>query len=209
MKKILILEDQPEAMERLQGVIASAFPDAVCKGITTLSQLKSTHLTASYDLALIDLNLPDGSGIEALRLLDEASPETLLIVITVMGDDAHIVAALSAGAQGYLLKEQGDRQLVRQLRELPDGLPALSPSVVRRMMNHFQRTAPNTADDGQLTEREKEILTWVARGMRNSEVAAELAIAESTVASHIKSIYRKLSISSRAEASWQAARLGL
>lgn len=66
-----------------------------------------------------------------------------------------------------------------------------------------------TVDDGQLTEREKEILTWVARGMRNSEVAADLAIAESTVASHIKSIYRKLSISSRAEASWQAARLGL
>jgi len=116
---------------------------------------------------------------------------------------------LSAGAQGYLLKQQPADQLGRQLVQLHDGIPALSPSIARRIMEHFRMTGPVADDDAGLSDREKQTLGLIARGFRNVDVAESLGIAESTVASHIKSIYRKLGISTRAEASWHATRLGL
>ncbi len=89
------------------------------------------------------------------------------------------------------------------------GVPALSPSIARRIMEHFSLTGPTDVPDCQLTEREVEVLTLIARGLRNAEVAEILGLAQTTIASYIKSVYRKLGISSRAEASWHATRLGL
>ena len=91
---------------------------------------------------------------------------------------------------------------------MAEGLPALSPSVARRIMEHFRRTGP-AAPDNDMTGREREVLGLIGRGLRNAEVAVQLGISENTVAGYIKSIYRKLGISSRAEASWHASRLGL
>lgn len=107
-----------------------------------------------------------------------------------------------------LLKEQPRELLVRQLTDTVEGVPALSPSVARRIMEHFRRTGPNT-EETTLTARERDVLGLVGRGLRNSEVAQALQLSDHTVAGYIKSIYRKLDISSRAEASWHAARLGL
>src|SRR5690606_37133972 len=96
----------------------------------------------------------------------------------------------------------------RQLRQMAEGIPALSPSVARRSMEHFRRTGPAAPDD-DLTARVREVLGLIGRGLRNGEVSAQLGISENTVAGYIKSIYRKLGISSRAEALWHASRLGL
>lgn len=126
-----------------------------------------------------------------------------------MGDDAHIVAALSAGAQGYLLKEQDAEMLVKQLKQVTEGLPALSPSIARRIMEHFRLIGPVAEPDGHLTAREQEVLALIGKGMRNVDVAVDLELAVNTVASHIKSIYRKLGINSRAEAAWHATQIGL
>lgn len=161
------------------------------------------------DIALIDLGLPDGSGLDVLRTLREVNRKALCVVTTIMADDAHIVAALSAGADGYLLKEKSTQAVVRQLGQLADGIPALSPSIARRIMDHFRMTGPVEVDSHDLTRREREVLALIARGLRNVDVAEQLAIAEGTVAQHIKSIYRKLGISSRAEAAWHATRMGL
>lgn len=169
----------------------------------------SASLTQPFDLALIDLGLPDGSGLDVLRLLRRGSPEAIAVVTTVMGDDASIVAALSAGADGYLLKESTPAVLARQLAQLSIGMPAISPAVARRIMEHFRLTGPTAEIDAQLTERETEVLGLIARGLRNAEVAAEMGIAETTVAGYIKIVYRKLGIGSRAEAAWHANRLGL
>ena len=177
----------------------------------------SDNSTAIGNMAMAD-------GVDAIAIGDNAmatgpsttsvggeteGPGTTAIVTTVMGDDAHIVAALSAGAEGYLLKETPPDLLHRQLVQLADGIPAISPSIARRIMEHFRFTGPAAEPDGELTAREKEVLTLIARGLRNSDVASALVLAESTVASHIKAIYRKLDIGSRAEASWHATRLGL
>jgi DNA-binding NarL/FixJ family response regulator len=106
------------------------------------------------------------------------------------------------------MKDTPDTLMVTQLQQISHGLPALSPAVARRLMGHFRRTGPITAE-AVLTQRESEVLALISRGLRNAEVAGSLGIAESTVAGYIKSIYRKLGISSRAEAAWHAAQLGL
>jgi DNA-binding NarL/FixJ family response regulator len=208
MRNALIVEDVAETRLWLAEIIVSAFPECRIREASCVR----TGLAAAeqdFDLALIDLGLPDGSGLDVLRSLRRKSPGTLCVITTVVGDDSHIISALSAGAQGYLLKEQPAELLSRQLAQLAEGVPALSPSIARRIMEHFKMTGPVADDDAGLSEREKQTLGLIARGFRNSDAAKHLGIAESTVASHIKSIYRKLDISTRAEASWHATRLGL
>lgn len=208
MTEVLIVEDLKETRTWLAEIARAAFPD--CQVVEAASVREAiVRLDATrVDIALIDLGLPDGSGLDVLRRLRHDQPQATCIVTTVMGDDASIVGALSAGAQGYLLKEQPRELLVRQLTDTVEGVPALSPSVARRIMEHFRRTGPNT-EETTLTARERDVLGLVGRGLRNSEVAQALQLSDHTVAGYIKSIYRKLDISSRAEASWHAARLGL
>jgi DNA-binding NarL/FixJ family response regulator len=209
MKKCLIVEDIHETRRWLAEIVVAAFPHCLVAEAATVGEGLRLADGGGFDLALIDLGLPDGSGLEVLRGIKRRTPDAVCVITTVMGDDAHIVAALSAGAQGYLLKEQPAELLSRQLTELSTGVPALSPTIARRIMEHFQRTGPAAVGDDDLSEREKQTLALISRGLRNIDVANQLGIAESTVASHIKSIYRKLGISSRAEAAWHATRLGL
>lgn len=213
MKNILIVEDIGETRKWLTDIALSAFQHAKIEQSTTMREGLTAVARQHYDLALIDLGLPDGSGLDILRALkaksDESSEETMCIVTTVLGDDAHIVAALSAGAQGYLLKEQTSDMLTQQLKQLSQGVPALSPAIARRVMEHFRFTGPAGPSEGNLSDREQEVLALISRGMRNIDVANALNLTEHTVASHIKSIYRKLGINSRAEASWHAAQMGL
>lgn len=210
MTSILIVDDLAEARAWLHDISLSAFPGP--HRVQTVATMQAGIAAArahDFDVALIDLKLPDGSGLEVLRTLRHKPIPTLCVVTTVLGDDAHIVAALSAGADGYLLKEQPAETMIRQLSQLADGVPALSPPVARRIMAHFQLTGPVATADETLTDREKEVLALISRGMRNQEVSDLLALSANTVATHIKSIYRKLGISSRAEASWYAAMLGI
>lgn len=209
MNQVLIVEDVSETRQWLIDVVMAAFNNCHIHEASSVAEGVMAMAGNVFDLALIDLGLPDGSGLEVLRNLRKRSPKTTCVITTVVGDDAHIIAALSAGAHGYLLKEQTAELLSRQLVQLAEGVPALSPSIARRIMQHFQRTGPASECDGKLTDREKETLALLARGYRNADTAEQLGIAESTVASHIKAIYRKLGISSRAEASWHATRLGL
>ena len=210
MTRILIVEDLAEARKWLQDVAREAFPGPhEIDAKATLQDGLAAAARHDYHVALIDLRLPDGSGIEVLRALRQRNSSTLCVVTTAMADDVHIVAALSAGANGYLLKEQPSAMIVRQLSQLADGIPALSPAIARRIMEHFQLTGPAAEPEESLTEREKEVLALIGRGMRNVDVSEQLSLSGNTVATHIKSIYRKLGISSRAEASWHAAMLGL
>lgn len=117
---------------------------------------------------------------------------------------------INRAVQDFMRDSYGaEAVLVRQLRQQAEGVPALSPRIARRIMEHFRHTASAADDASVLTEWESEVLGLIGRGLRNAEVAAELGLSENTVAGYIKAIYRKLDISSRAEASWHANRLGL
>ena len=209
MRSGFILEDVPETRQWLTVLLQEAFEGISVQAAGTVREGAQLVRSAAFDVALIDLSLPDGNGLDVLRSYRKASPEGAAIVTTVMSDDSHIVSALAAGADGYLLKEQPYEMLVRQLRELSSGIPALSPSVARRIMSHFRLTGPLESEEENLTKRETEVLALIARGLRNSEAAAALGISDNTVSGYIKTIYRKLGISSRAEASWHASRMGL
>ncbi|WP_417414610.1 response regulator [Hoeflea sp.] len=209
IRNLLIVEDVAEAAEWLTGIAQDAFPDAAISIAQTIAGALAKVNDLNWDMALIDLGLPDGSGLEVIRHIRKLYPNTICVVTTVLGEDAHIVAALSAGAQGYLLKGQPSTLIQRQLVQLEQGMPALSPTIARRIMEHFQRTGPIDGDTEKLTSRELDVLTLVGKGLRNADVALALGLAETTIATHIKAIYRKLGISTRAEAARHAIRLGL
>ncbi|GAB5430111.1 MAG: response regulator transcription factor [Devosia indica] len=206
---LLIVEDISEAMTSLIRIAQAAFPEARIDTARNMKEARLQIVQRQWSMALVDIGLPDGSGLDLVRMFSELTPETICVVSTVLGDDAHIVAALSAGAQGYILKGQPEPVLLRQLMQIQHGVPPLSPTIARRIMEHFQRTGPVESEGNSLTRRELEVLKLLAKGLRNTDVAMALDLAESTIATHIKSIYRKLGISSRAEAALHATRLGL
>ncbi|MDF1726166.1 MAG: response regulator transcription factor [Sulfitobacter sp.] len=207
--RILIVEDIQQARQFLIGLLRTTFPDAeLCEACDMRSAL-ALCARWQFDLAFIDLQLPDGDGYAVLRRLGETQDRVTSIVTTAMGSDSAIVAALSAGADGYLLKSDPPDLIASHLRQLPGGTLPLSPAIARRVLDHFRATGPNVDDAQTLTPREAEVLSLVGRGLRVADVARALDLAPSTVSSHVKAIYRKLNISSRAEAAYQAARMGL
>lgn len=210
MMKVLIVEDMPATRSWLAEMVGEAFPGAEVREAGGQAEgLQLCESEAAPGLALVDLILPDGPGLEVIRRLAVRHPDTQRIVVTVSGDDADLVAALSAGAQGYLLKDQPREVLVRQLAQAAAGVPAISPSVARRIMDHFRLTGPCDNKEDLLSPREREVLGLIARGLRIADAARALGMAEGTAASHVKSIYRKLDIGSRAEAALHASRMGL
>jgi DNA-binding NarL/FixJ family response regulator len=216
MQHALIVEDLPEIRDWLADVARAAFP---ALQVTTAGRVDQALLCVAertYDLALIDLGLPDGSGIDVVGALRQHQPRALPVVVTIYDDDDHLFPALQAGAFGYLLKEQPQETLVAQLLRMTQGEPPLSPPIARRVLAHFaderqrrQVLARQLDAQVKLTERETEVLQRVAKGYTLPEIAQQFGLSRHTIADHIKQIYRKLNVSSRAEAALEAARRGL
>lgn len=162
-----------------------------------------------FDLALIDLALPDGRGTTVIQALSQHNPQCMIVVASLFDDDGHLFPALRAGAQGYLLKDQDFVQLVNQLRGIGEGRPPLSPSVARRLLAHFRQVPETSAESATLTPREREVLMQLARGISIAKIGIELGISRHTVGDHVKNLYRKLNISSHTQAALQARNLGL
>jgi DNA-binding NarL/FixJ family response regulator len=216
MKTALIVEDLPDIRTWLAQVADEAFPGMQLVLASRVSEGVTAVATQQIDLALVDLGLPDGSGIDLLRLLHERQPQAVSVVVTIYDDDEHLFPALQAGAFGYLLKDQPQEQLVAQLLRITHGEPPLSPPIARRVLGYFAGASSRQTtlvkqieEEGRLTERETEMLQRVAKGYTLAEVAQQLGVTRNTVAAHIKNVYRKLNVSSRAEAALEAARLGL
>lgn len=206
MDTILIIEDIEEVRRWLVGQVRSVFPDALIEGVSTKRQGMNKLEQSAYDLALVDLSLPDGSGIEILRRVQELGLPTLCVVATIHDDDEHLFTALQAGARGYLLKDMSEGDFIERLRRIVNGEPPLSPTIAHRMIDFFSKSATERA---RLTPREMEVLTVIAKGMTTGETAEMLGLSSHTVSGYVKEIYQKLDISSRAEASLKAFQLGL
>ena len=212
MQTALVLEDFADTRIWLCEVLHEAFSDIAITEAATVSQARKLLDTQTFDLALIDINLPDGSGIDVISDIVARTPTTYCVVATIFDDDQHLFAALQAGAQGYLLKEQPKEQFINSLSGLLNGEPPLSPPIARKILRHFQTPAPTTATQNnlvELSEREREILTLVAKGFKRNEIGPMLGISPHTVATHLKTIYSKLNVTSRAEATMEALRMGL
>ena len=216
--RILIVDDHHSARAWLERALKSAFSEAQ---ITTAADAAGGREALSQaieqlpELALIDLGLPDGDGTSLIALFKQRAPSAMAIVSTMFDDDAHLFPALRAGAQGYVLKDEPQASLVQLLQGIAGGQPPLSASIARRMLLHFssasvpapQPQAPPSLE--HLTERENETLRLIAKGYNVPKIAELLGISKHTVAGYVRDVYRKLAVSSRAEATVAAAQRGL
>lgn len=204
-ERALLIEDVDAAALILQDALLDTFPEVDIVRAANIAEASQLIPRQTFDLALIDLGLPDGSGEQLIRALGQHNPRCLRVVTTMYADDQHLFAALRAGAQGYLLKENAPSSLTRALRGIADGQPPLSPAIARRLLGVFQQ------DPGEplLSPRETDCLTLIAKGYRIREVAEHLGITTNTATGYIKSVYRKLDVNSRAEATLEAARRGI
>ena len=219
---VILVEDEPATQDHLTRVIDSS-PHMKLLGVaSTVQDAYSLLFMTQPKVALIDLGLPDSSGIEIIRWLSKNKPEVEPLVITTFGDEDHVVRSLEAGATGYLLKDYSNEELINHIVEVANGGSPISPLVARqllfRMQNErvpepglqqdkiTQKTSPNA---GSITDRELKVIQQVARGFTAQEIAAQMGISTHTVSTHVKRIYKKLHVHSRSEAVYEASLLGL
>lgn len=205
LQRALVVDDLAASRDWLARATTLAFPEIAIDFAADLASAFA-RVEPPPSLALVDLGLPDGPGTRLIEYL--AARGTVCVVATVFDDDAHLFPALRAGAQGYVLKDLPPEALAELLRGIVAGQPPLSPSIARRLLQHFRPPTPQ-ADAPHLTPREVDVLRLVAKGYTLTQVAESLEISRHTASGYLKDVYRKLSVTSRAEATLEAARLGL
>jgi DNA-binding NarL/FixJ family response regulator len=206
--RVLIVEDDKPTRSRLEQIVRNCPELELVAGCATLAQGYAALRQSLPNVALIDLDLPDGSGIDLIRAVSGEGLGTETMVITVFGDEAHVIAAIEAGAKGYLLKDAGTDDVARAIVELIHGGSPISAAIARHILKRVQASVA-TAAKIALTVRESEVLKLVAKGFSSAEIAVLLGISSQTVISHVKAIYRKLEVHSRAEAVFEAIQMGL
>lgn len=212
--RIAVVEDDLASRKLLVSTL-EADPDYVV--VAEFSEGKAAVAAMpelAPDIVLVDLGLPDVSGIDVIRRLKALDAECNVLVVTTFGDEKTVTSALEAGADGYLLKGTALEELRRDIRFLQSGGSPLSPMVARKLLNKLQSKATGakpevTSGDTTLTRREQDILEMIAKGFSYTETSKICGIAAATVHSHLKSIYRKLEVHSKTEAVYEARRRSL
>ena len=209
---VLIVEDRKQTAQRLENTIQRLPQFRVCQVTHTLAAGMRALKTRRPRAILVDLGLPDGSGVELIHAAEAADWQCDSLVITVFGDEARVIDAVRAGAKGYILKNDMPADLGRTLRAVLEGGSPISPQIARFLLSLVPQSPvllDLEAPTFSLTAREQDILRLIARGFKRQEVAAKLHITIGTVGTHINNVYRKLEVSSNTEAVAMARRLGL
>jgi DNA-binding NarL/FixJ family response regulator len=221
MTRVLIVEDDAAFRERYATILAKDPAFEVVASVATGGEGMALLELRKPDVLLIDLGLPDISGIEVIRHAAQTIPNCECMVVTVFGDEEHVLASIEAGAAGYLLKDASEDSFLSGIRELINGGSPISPIIARRLLRRFHadpdaalaKASPAAVDDAgsdvNLSEREREILLLASKGFNYPEMGKLMGISPHTVTSHVKKIYRKLAVHSRGEAVFEANRMGL
>ncbi|GAB1257480.1 response regulator transcription factor [Aurantivibrio plasticivorans] len=208
---VAIVEDNQATRERLAEVIFRSNEFHLSGVAQNCAEARQLIADTKPRVLLVDLGLPDGSGIDLIKETQALSPKSEIVVITIFGDEKHVVSAIEAGASGYLLKDHEANHILNSIRQLLDGGSPISPSIARHLLKRFRAPTDNNGDDEapKLTSREEEVLNLVAKGFTYAEIGNMLTMSTHTVTSHVKHIYRKLSVNSRGQAVFEAMQLGL
>ena len=204
--RLLIVDDHSVVREGLRAFLRLQEGIEVVGEAAGADEAVRVAGTSSPDVVLLDLVMPEGDGIGAIRRLLEVAPNVRVLVLTSFADDAQIFAAIAAGAAGYLLKDVDPQALADGIRDVHDGRPALHPSVAARLMRHTGSARPAYND---LTARERDVLTLVVEGLANKQIAQRLGIGEKTIKTHVSRVLAKLGVTDRTQAAVLAIREGL
>jgi DNA-binding NarL/FixJ family response regulator len=210
---VALVEDDPAMRETFERVIRAEPSLRFAFGAPNAVELLAWFAENAVDVLLVDLGLPDLSGLEVIRRCRDLQPACAMMVLTIFGDETHMVRAFEAGASGYLLKDGTEADLATHIQSLHAGGSPMSPTIARQLLVRWQ-AGPAAQPAGAvprlaLSPRESEVLSLVARGFTYAEVADRMEILLSTVQSHVRNIYGKLDVHNKAEAVFEARQLGL
>lgn len=206
--RVLVADDHPLFRDGVASLIEAA-------GFKVVGQVGDGQaaveaaLRLRPDLVLMDIHMPQMSGLEALRQIKAQAPEVQVVMLTVSDDDASLLEAVQSGARGYLLKNLNTEEFLDMLAGLQRGEAALTRQTTARLLNGLAKQSQRPAPAESLTPREIELLRLVAEGLPNKAIAQRLSVSENTVKYHMKNILQKLGVRNRAEAIAQALRAGL
>lgn len=208
---ILIVEDCDVTRERIENAILQGGQFRLAGSVGTFKAAAAMLQGASPEILLTDLDLPDGNGVDLIRMLSQPEIKTrLAIVITVFGDENHVIGALKAGASGYLLKDDDFIEINQAIQQMLNGGSPISPSIARYLLSELSlSSSASESTEDALSEREHEILLLVSKGYTSKEIGSMLDVSFHTVNAHVKNIYKKLSVNNRAEAIYEATRQGI
>lgn len=208
---ILIADDHPLFRKGMRTLL-EALPDFQVVGEAATGQ-EAIDMAALHqpDVALMDLQMPGGGGLAAIRQITATSPHIHVLVVTLFEDDDSVFAALRAGARGYILKDAQEAEMLRAIQAVGSGEAIFSPAIAARLVDYFAASRAVIPKEvfPELTEREREILNLIARGETNPTIAERLTISLKTVRNHVANIYSKLQVADRAQAAIRAREAGL
>lgn len=231
---VAILEDEAHVRRSLENAVRADSGLSLAFSAQNVKDAKALALTHTAQVYLVDLGLPDADGREFIRWIAANQPGASSMVVTVFGDDEHIVSSFAAGAVGYLLKDAPPAEIAQRIAELVAGGSPISPSVARRMLQRFKsdqgfadsvsaplmagpmsgpaphaKAARAPCDEPHLSERENEVLRLIEKGLTYDEIAQALGITWHTVTGYLRRVYKKLEVNSRGEAVFEARQRGL
>lgn len=211
---VIVVEDEPLIQNRIKGILLSIgyHPENLFFA-QSISQANTLLEKYSTSLALVDLGLPDGNGIEFIQTLKNYDPSVQILVISAWSTEDAILNALSSGATGYVLKERDDIEIMLSIKSVIRGGAPIDPFIAQKILKQLQLNELNQqqvkAEQTIFTKREHQILVLVSQGLSNKEISNELNLSRYTVESHIKHIYRKLAVCNRTKAIDTARTLGI
>ena len=229
MWNVLIVEDDAQMRDFFAASIARCERLSLAASLGTLTEAKAWLCVPGQrvDVILTDLGLPDGSGLDVIRHATRLHPDCEVLVISVFGDEANVLASIEAGALGYIHKDATPENIAGTILEMKAGASPISPMIARRVLSKYRLirqgeedvpsvkaaavvlAASGVALSPSLSGREREVLEMIARGFTYREIARIKEVSVHTVQTHIKNLYRKLAVSSRSEAVFEATQLGL
>ncbi len=207
--RVIIADDHPMFRQGLRALLEALGIEVVGEAENGPAAVRLAH-DVQPDVAVMDLHMPGGNGIEATRTITRTSPHIGVLVLTMFRDDDSVFAAMRAGARGYLLKESGAEEIARAVRAVAAGEAIYGPEIARRVLTYFtEMPDPRRSAFPELTDREREVLELIAQGRNNGEIAGILFLSPKTIRNHVSNIFMKLHVADRAQAIVLAREAGL